>query len=263
MSYQRLKEALAKKLRRTERRLYQRATEIARTRAIPTADAMYLLALEEGIDIRRYADEDKLSRIRELAAAVSAVAPVAARPPRATKARPTKPPKSVQITLPSGMTLRDPILPPQIINDAKLMATRVYFLLYIFENSVRELIKRVMARAHGDDWWSTSAPAKVRREVEGRMKGETRLRYHGKRGAHEIYYTNIKHLRHIVTSNWQHFERLFPDMAWFTTHVDVIEASRNVVAHNNPLDSQSIKRLEVYSTDWRNQIRGCVEDGLL
>jgi len=263
LSYKELRGDLLVKLGRTPQRLSQRVQDIKRLLPMSTEEATCLLAHQEGVHLDRYLDQDKLSRIRQLITDLPSPTPPGPVRPSPTKARPTKPPKSVQVTLPGGMTLRDPILPPQIINDAKLMASRVYFLLYIFENSARELIKRVMARAYGDDWWSTSAPAKVKREVEGRMKGETRLRYHGKRGAHEIYYTNIKHLRQIVTSNWQHFERLFPDMAWFTTHVDVIEASRNVVAHNNPLDGQSIKRLEVYSTDWRNQIRGCVEDGLL
>lgn len=226
-------------------------------------EATCVLAHQEGVHLDRYLDEDKLSRIRQLIAALPTPPPSGPTPASPARARPAKPPKAVQIAIAGDITLDDPMLSSQVLKDMQLMAGKVYPMLYVFENSVRALIRRVMTAAYGDGWWPANVPREVRDAVDGRMKKEERNAWHGKRSAHPLYYTDIKHLKQIATSNWQHFAPLFPNQAWFTNQVDVISVSRNVVAHNNPLRARDVKRLEVYFEDWEHQIGRCVDAGLL
>jgi hypothetical protein len=144
-----------------------------------------------------------------------------------------------------------------------MMARNVYPVMYVFENSVRELVRRVMSREFGDGWWDAKAPDKVRNKVAGRMQEEKRKAWHSKRGAHAIFYTDIDELKGIVGSNWQPFAPLLNDQSWFNQVVDQIAASRHVVAHSNPITSHDLKRLEVNFTDWENQVTHCLREGLL
>lgn len=223
-----------------------------------TQEAVCLLAHQRKLDLSRYLDEGKLASIRQLATVAPSPEPA---PP--AKRRRKGAAKAVYVTIARDIKLSDPILPQRIIKEAKLMAEKVYPLLYIFENSVREVIQRVMVQAYGDNWWTEKAPKKVRDTVAGRMQSEKRKAWHSKRGAHAIYYTDIDELKGIVASNWEPFAPLFNDQSWFTHIVDQIAVSRHVVAHSNPISKQDLKRLEVNFTDWENQIRHCLRQRLL
>ena len=135
------------------------------------------------------------------------------------------------------------------------MATHAYPLMYIFENSVREFISRVLRVKHGNSWWDTAAPKDVKQEVERRRQRESKNPWHGKRGAHSIFYTDLDHLARIVTANWQDFALYLPNQQWLTQKLDETTFSRNVVAHNNPLADKDIKRVEVFLSDWQDLMR--------
>jgi hypothetical protein len=228
-----------------------------------TEEATCLLAHQEGLDISRYLDEDKLSRIRQLVAAFPRQPP--APPPQAgrIKARAVKPARPIHVTIARDIKVSDPILPKQVLDEAKLTAERAYPLLYIFENSARAIIRQVMNRALGPQWWAAVVPKDTAATVAKRMSKEQRNAWHGKRAAHPIYYADMGHLRQIITSNWQHFAPLFPDQAWFTSRFDAISISRNVVGHHNPLADDDIKALEVFTSHWQKQIADCAARGLL
>ena len=258
MSYSELKADLLTRLKRTEQRLYQRAAQIKQEYGpMSTREAVCLLAYLEGVDVSRYLDAAEVERVRQLRPVSPPTAPA---PPK--KARPTTP-RAVRVTIGRDIQLSDPVLPQRIVREAKLMAESVYPIMYIFENSVREVIQRVMVQAYGDNWWTEKAPKKVRDTVAGRMQSEKRKAWHSKRGAHAIYYTDIDELKGIVASNWEPFAPLFNDQSWFTHIVDQIAVSRHVVAHSNPISKQDLKRLEVNFTDWENQIRHCLRQRLL
>lgn len=263
MSYRELRRDLLGKLGRTPQRLSQRVQDIKRVLPMSTEEATCLLAHHEGLDISRYLEDEKLSRIRQLVAAFpsrasgpSALAPNA-------KAMPAKPRRLAQVAIGGNVKLSDPLLPSRVVDEARLMARKVYPIMYVFENSVRELVQRVMRRAFGDDWWTARAPKKVRDKVAGRMQEEKGKAWHSKRGAHPIYYTDIDELKGIVGSNWEPFAPLFRDQSWFNHVVDQIAASRHVVAHSNPISGQDLKRLEVNFTDWENQVTHCLREGFL
>jgi hypothetical protein len=136
------------------------------------------------------------------------------------------------------------------------MAEHVYPIMYLFENSVRELIQRVLRATYGAKWWDQCVPPDVQKVVRGRMRREEARHWHGKRGAHPIFYSDIEHLRQIIESEWSCFSGLFEGKAWVTQRIGEINVSRRVIAHNNPLHQEDLKRLEIYYSDWRRQIEG-------
>lgn len=260
MTYRQLRKDLLAHLAVTPQRLSQLTKGAKRDHGpMSTREAVCLLAHLKGLDVAKYLDPADVERVRQLRPPSGQAPPPLAKKPRLGARMPA------QVTIGRDVQLADPVLPRRTINEAKLMAERVYPIMYIFENSVREVIGLVMARANGDGWWQISAPREVRQKVEGRIQKEERTPWHGKRGAHPIYYTDIDDLTRIVRDrrNWPHFAPLFPSQTWLTQRVEEITPSRNVIAHSNPLGQDDIKRLEVYLTDWQNQVRHCLQQGLL
>jgi hypothetical protein len=48
----------------------------------------------------------------------------------------------------------------------------------------------------------------------------------------------------------------FPSESWFPSIVEKIEASRNVVAHMNPVRKRDIDRIRLNFEDWLEQVKG-------
>ena len=86
--------------------------------------------------------------------------------------------------------------------------------------------------------------------VTRRKEAETKTPWHGKRGAHEINYSDFGDLRSIIEKNWDSFSDLFPSRPWITQRLTELEPPRNVVAHNNPLSNSDRSRISLYYGDW-------------
>jgi len=166
--------------------------------------------------------------------------------------------KQIVVEIDKGVKIVDPLLPKKFIDDATKMAG-VYPVVYIFENSVRNLISTVMKSKHDEKWWETKVGAKINEKVKSRIDNEDKNPWHGRRGAHPIFYTDIDELKSIITANWSDFQDIFPNLQWVTGKIDEIEMSRNVIAHNNPLEDRDIVRLKLNLEDWLKQIAGWTE----
>ena len=59
-----------------------------------------------------------------------------------------------EIKFPSEFKMKNPLLSAAKIQEAREMAA-VFPLLSVIENSMRELIKRVMHAKYGEKWWDT------------------------------------------------------------------------------------------------------------
>jgi len=143
--------------------------------------------------------------------------------------------------------------------EAERMAA-VYPMLYAFENSVREFVDGHLTEKLGKDWFGDSKVVgkKTRDTVERNKAAEGRHRYHSRRSARPIYYTNIDDLGSIMMSEkgWAVFKPMFPSDKWVPALIEKIEASRNVVAHMNPLQKKDIDRIRMNFEDWLAQIKG-------
>jgi hypothetical protein len=86
--------------------------------------------------------------------------------------------------------------------------------------------------------------------VQGRKDKEDRVPWHGKRGAHEIYYSDFSDPRAIIQKSWTDFEPIIHKQACINQWLEELESARNTLAHNNPVSANERKRLEVFFSDW-------------
>lgn len=145
------------------------------------------------------------------------------------------------------------LLDEQFTAPAKEMAA-VYVAIAAFENSVRDLVMRVLLEGVGADWWEQCVSEKVRSHCQGRQEDEERNRFHKQRGDAPINYTELKHLVSIMRANWDHFEPFLPSPEWATSIFETIERSRNVIMHSGILDPVDVERVGINIRDWVKQV---------
>jgi hypothetical protein len=234
--------ALRERTGLSERSLYRSIDEKRQEALVSREVAAFLVGLEKGIDIARFASKEQLDLVRSIAQKAPVVIQKSQRPPKTIQ-------KAVQVNICGQFEIKEPRLPGKLLDEAKEMSN-VYPLLYVFENSVRNLIAGTLSGAVGPDWWEKAVPKEIRNEVTKRKQAESKIPWHGSRGAHEIFYTDIDHLSRIITNNWKHFEGVLHRQSWVENTISCIEASRNVVAHHNPLSKEDTSRVKVMFRDW-------------
>jgi len=129
----------------------------------------------------------------------------------------------------------------------------VYMAFFCFENSVRELIVERLKERVGATWWNKCVSKRIRDTVVKRKSTDSKNRWHAPRAADNISYADFGDMSDIITSNWAHFEDLFPSQDWVKTRLGDLEQSRNALAHNNVLAERDIERIRMYLQDWLMQ----------
>lgn len=142
---------------------------------------------------------------------------------------------------------------PELRRDG-MKALPSYLAFFMLENSARDLIVERLRDRHGSEWWEKAATSNIKRNVAQRREREGNNRWHMQRGASEIYYTDFGDLASLIENNWDDFADLFPNVDWVKTRFRELEASRNIVAHNNLLEDREIDRLKMNLSDWVRQI---------
>lgn len=216
--------------------------------AFSTETAAYILAVENDIDISKHLKPGELAEVREAIRLTKRI--------QVDRSQ-TKVEKQVIVQLDKDFKIHCPNVPESVLKDARKMQ-RVYPYFYVFENSIRYFIKSTLENKYGKDWWSERVNPKIRDKASKRQFDEGRNRWHGKRGEHAIFYTNIDDLRKIIISNFDDFKNKLPDVKrpieWLTNRIEEIELSRNVIAHHNPLSEDDITRVKMYLKEWVKQI---------
>jgi hypothetical protein len=208
-----------------------------------TEDATYVLAHQVGIDLTKYLNQPVVDRVRGLLPPASP--PVTVGKPKVVRS--SSQPKAVRIA--PTLELVNADLPSGIAADASRMAS-VYPKLYVFENSIRSVVSRVLLAKFGKDWWDTCVSTKVQVKVAGRIAKEGDAPWHGKRGSHPIFYSDFGDLNGIISKNWTEFQPVLLKLPHISHILEELEPSRNVIAHNNPLSTTEISRIDLYFDDW-------------
>jgi len=215
--------------------------------------AALLVAKDMGINFTKYVDDedrDELTRVHG-----GGLQPVPLAPSRTLERKVTKEIKPLR-----GISPCEPYLPSSLLDEAKEMAEKAYPFLYIFENSVRNVIKSLMENKCGPNWWETRVKnlhKTIDDDVNRRMHEEKQNRWHSsKRGVHNIYYTDIDDLRIIVQDNWTVFRKIHDRQSWVVEHIMQLSYSRNIIAHNNPLKGRDIQSIQTKIFEWFDQIKG-------
>lgn len=213
--------------------------------------AAYILAADSGVDVAKYLKEDELSKVLEARKGHSSVGVPSK---RSSSAKVTATTKIVKVNIGQKIKFDTDFLTEKNAKEAKYMADEVYPIVYLFENSARNLILRLMSNSYGSEWWNTKVSRTIRDTVQKRIDAENENRWHSKRGAEKIFYTDMGDLSDIIIKNWDVFKNVLSDQSWVSQRFREIELSRNIIAHNNPLEQKEIERINLYFDDWKKQI---------
>lgn len=257
-----IREALLERLGVTPQRLSQLVKARKNDLPMNTEQAVYTIAHEQGIDIAKHLSKEETAEVRQL---VSGLRARGAQEPAAPKGRQTlgrTKPKPVLVSIAGFPEANLPGMTATHAKEAKLMAERVYPKLYLFENSLRDVIERVLKATYGIDWWTKAVPKKVRDRVAEHKAAESKDPWHGKRGNRELDYLLLSQLWDIIKHQWKQFAPLFPNQAWIEGLItNDMNVSRRVVAHMNPLADDDVKNIEAAFNKWGKQLRA-IEDQL-
>lgn len=143
---------------------------------------------------------------------------------------------------------------PPAVRQAAMKSLPIYLAFFCLENSVRNVVEERLLENYGSDWWNKCASKPMKEKVQKRQEKEGVHRWHVRRGASEIYYTDFGDLKDLLQNKWPDFEDLFPDQHWLTARFDELEASRNIIAHSNVLEDREVSRIKMYLEDWIRQV---------
>jgi len=212
--------------------------------------AGYVLAFENKINLKKHLEPELINKVQKAMQSIS-IGPS----PRTDNRNKKQSDISPILKIGNNFEMENSVLSKKLINEASKMA-EVYPFIYVFENSVRNFIMKVMESSYGKEWWtSNKISGKTKRKVTDRLEKESKNKWHGKRGAHPIFYTDIDDLANIITNNWKDFENYFPSQSWITAKIEIIETSRNVVSHNNPLSPDDIASVKLNFKQWTKQVK--------
>jgi hypothetical protein len=237
---QRLLRRLEGELNLKQRQVYNLVSDKAIELMLPRHQAAIAVAAENGINITKYATHDDLVAIRQARSSSSPKGPseMLNRSSKSSLRRPK---------LDSGFP--DPFVDATVISSAHRNA-ELYPIVYIFENSVRNVVSIVMQTAFGDDWWEQKVSDAIKRNVKIRQSEEKQYPWHSQRGAHPIFYTDISDLRTIINTHNKEFKKVFGKIPRVEMWIEEIEKTRNILAHNNPVTKKDRDRLSVFARDW-------------
>lgn len=248
-----LKKALLEKLGITSQALSQQAKKIKEQYAMTTEDAVYVIAQKEKIILDKYLDKASIDRVRVLMQHIS----YSPKPKTQHSTAESNSSKSEErkVLLPSEFEIDDPLLSRTKKQEAKAMAS-LFPLLYVLENSIRNLIDNWMTSKYGKNWWDTKAPRKLRDKVDERRTDDTKYSWHQRRGSRPIDYLDMNELPKLVNALDQEFvPDFFSSVRWFEQFIEEVYKSRCVICHMNPLNKDNEQALRLKCKQWQKQIK--------
>ena len=144
---------------------------------------------------------------------------------------------------------------PLSVRNEALRMSRIYALLFCFENSIRDLIKERLIEKLGENWWSAGVPKKVQEFAQKRQEIAQKESWLEGEKTELIDFTEFGHLSDIVIQNWENFSDLIPSQHWLRQRMEELEKARNFIAHHRTLSPLEFRRIELYVSDW-NRIVG-------
>lgn len=143
---------------------------------------------------------------------------------------------------------------PVSVRNSALRMTRLYAMIFCFENSVREVVKDRLEEKHSVDWWEKGVPKKVRDFADSRREVAKKNSWLEGDKVDQLAFIEFGHLSDIIIFNWEDFSDLVPSQHWIKQRFDELEQARNYIAHNRMLLPSEFDRIEMYVSDWNKQV---------
>lgn len=257
-----LRAALLQKLNMTKQGLSRQVQKKRSQLPMTTEEATYLIAHENGIKIHNYLDADEVGRVRALQTQIRHANGGDGTPPAHIHKKPrAAATRTRELKFGNQARITSTVLSASKLAEAKDMAA-LYPILYVLENSMREVVKRVMHDKFGPDWWDTQLlTGKLKsayNTAASRMTKEGRQRWHQRRGDHPVDYIGLDELGDIITGKQDAFftNMLATDVDWFRHYMKELEPSRNVLCHMNPLSETNARDLATKLERWEALVAG-------
>lgn len=202
--------------------------------------ALLIIGREEGFDISRYgASDTDLSLVRGL----DKSGVISRGITEVNKKR------EIRVEKIKEIGPKETLLQEQVYKEA-VETANVYSYIYLFENSVRNLIGKVLSKKYGSNWFEKTVSEDLRKEVDSRKKQEDMFDWHSKRGQDPLSYLNFGVLEKLIKDNWSEFKPIFGREDYLTSKTGAVGLSRLVVSHSNPLKKADISRVKNIWEDW-------------
>jgi hypothetical protein len=143
---------------------------------------------------------------------------------------------------------------PMALRNRALQMTRVYALIYCFENSVREVVKERLEAKFSSDCWEQGVPRKVRELSAARREKAINNSWLEGDKADLLSFAEFGDLAATIVANWEAFSDLVPSQHWLQQRFEELEQARNFIAHNRVLLPSEFQRIEMYVADWNRQV---------
>jgi HEPN superfamily Swt1-like protein len=133
-----------------------------------------------------------------------------------------------------------------------LEMSRLYAVLFCFENEVREFVRETLREKVGEDW-ADKIPTKIRQHAEDRRAGAIKDSWLEGEKTDLLGFVEFGHLAQIIVDKWEHFP-VIPSQHWLKQRMDEMEKVRHFIAHNRMLLPSEFQRLYMYIADWNRVI---------
>lgn len=130
--------------------------------------------------------------------------------------------------------------------------SRLFSLLFCFENEIRDLIRDTLTEKIGVDWWD-KLPAKIKGMAESRQTAAVKDSWLEGEKSDLLGFVDFGMLASIITENWEHFD-IIPSQHWLKQRMEELEKARNFIAHNRMLLPSEFERIYMYIADWNRVI---------
>jgi len=140
------------------------------------------------------------------------------------------------------------------MRNAALQMSRLYALIYCFENSVRDLIASRLSDKHGSKWWDQCVPQKVQQTAKAKQETAAKQSWLEGQKKDILGFADFGDLCTIIVNNWADFTDLVPSQHWLKQRMDELEMSRHFIAHNRLLLPAEFQRIYMYIADWNRMV---------
>lgn len=139
------------------------------------------------------------------------------------------------------------------LRNEALQMSRVYSLLYCFENEVRRFITETLEENLGVDWWE-KMPQTIKENAQKRQEAAIKDTWLEGYKTDIMGFLDFGLLSKIIINQWDIFQDIVPSQHWLKQKMDELENARNFIAHNRLLKPNEFSRIYMYIHDWNHVI---------
>lgn len=150
---------------------------------------------------------------------------------------------------------KPPFLSQSDISNAHKMS-ELYIILHCYENSVRQLVEKVLVQNLGDNWWEQAANPAMKNNVEQLKEKEKKRKWLSVRGkVSPLYYLEWGDLEKLIRKYEDLFKPHIGELRFIESRFGDLESLRHIVAHHGVLPSEDdFQRIKLSFKDWCRQV---------